>query len=182
MNEFQILTYMLSKKGREVGADDHEIMKKLGMDEDKDFQALHQLLKSYSEYISVIGLKVQQNPLNNKWFLTYSDNIDKMIKINPFQGRTRIATTLVAILIAIMCQDENEKIITIEQIRRIRKKQNIERDLKDLEELGLIEINKNKITITDNVGFYIDIPEFIIKIKETIDENREETLRSESPV
>jgi len=81
-----------------------------------------------------------------------------LLSVNPFQGRTRLASTLVAVLIATTCDDEGA---TIEHIRRIRKIKDVGPDLKELEALGLVKVKGNKVALTERVGYYIDVAQFM---------------------
>jgi hypothetical protein len=168
MNEFQILSYLLSRRGDTIGADESTIMQKLGLKGDEGLQQLYSLLDSYSNRIEIFGLKVERNPLNGYWFLTYSDELGEFATVNPFSGRTRIAMTFISILIAATCNDTAP---SIEEIKKIRKKKDITRDLKDLEELGLIEMEKGLIHLTEKVGFFIDVTGFLEKFKQFLEKN-----------
>lgn len=144
------------------------MMKKLGLKGDEGLHQLYALLDSYSNKIEIFGLKVERNPLNGYWFLTYLDELGELTTVNPFSGRTRIAMTFISILIAAICNDTTP---SMEEIKKIRKKKDITRDLKDLEELGLIEIEKGLVRLTEKVGFYIDVIKFLEKFKQYLEKN-----------
>ena len=162
------MTYLLSRRGDDIGADEATMMKRLGLKGDEGLHQFYSLLDSYSNRIEIFGLKVERNPLNGYWFLTHSDELDELAGVNPFPGRSRIAMTFVSILIAATCA---ETAPSIEEIKKIRKKKDITRDLKDLEELGLVEIKKGVVKLTDKVGFYIDMTAFFEKFKQFLEKN-----------
>nr|MDO8115631.1 hypothetical protein [Candidatus Sigynarchaeota archaeon] len=158
MNEFSVITVMLSKRGDEIGATDEMLLKQLGYEGEEALGDLYRLLDAYAKHVEVIGLRVEQNPLNGYWFLSQSEDTTGAARINPFQGRSRLASTLIAILIA-TASNKNEA--TISSVKKIRNVKDISIDLKDLENMGLIKLKGEIVNITDKIGFYVNLPDFI---------------------
>ncbi|MHA1749785.1 MAG: hypothetical protein ACTSYF_14220 [Promethearchaeota archaeon] len=167
MNEFQLITYLLSKKGEQIGVDEESLLKALKLEGAAGAQKLHLMLDEYAKMINVFGLKIQRNPLNNKWFLTYSDSISEQFKINPFIGRTRLASTFLSIVLLTLF---NENKVTIDLIQKIRNKKTISDDIEELINLGIIERRNDEILLTDKSGFYINFLKFIKGFKDIIQE------------
>ncbi len=158
MNEFKVVSFMLARRGDAIGATDEELVAALGLQGKGDAEQLYRILQAYSNSIGIFGFKVERNVLDGHWFLTCTGDVAGQARINPFQGRTRLASSLVAVLIATTCDDEGA---TVEQVRRIRKVKDVAPDLKELEALGLIKVRGNKVSLTERVGYYIDLAQFM---------------------
>ncbi len=158
MNEFNVITLMLSKRGDELGATDEMLLAQLGYEGKDSLGDLYRLLDAYAKHIEIMGLRVEQNPLNGRWFLSHSEEITNAARINPFQGRSRLASTLIAILIATASERETA---TVSSIKKIRNVKDISPDLKDLEGMGLITIAGETILLTEKVGYYVDLSNFM---------------------
>src|SRR5512137_1251000 len=140
MNEFKVISFLLARRGDVIGATDEELVAALGLQGKGGTDELYRLLQAYSSNIEIFGFKVERNALDGHWFLACTGDVASQARINPFQGRIRLASTLVAVLIATTCDDEGA---TIEQIRRIRKIKDVAADLKELEALGLVKVKGN---------------------------------------
>jgi hypothetical protein len=158
MNEFKAISFLLARRGDVIGATEEELVAALGLKGKGDSVQLYRLLQAYSSSIEIFGFKVERNALDGHWFLACTGDVAGQVRINPFQGRTRLASTLVAVLIAVTYDDEGA---TIEQIRRLRKVKDVAPDLKELESLGLVKLKGNKIALTERVGYYIDVAQFV---------------------
>jgi hypothetical protein len=141
-----------------IGATDDELVAALGLQGKGGIEKLYQLMQAYASSIELFGLKVERNALDGHWFLACTGDVASQARINPFQGRTRLASTLVAVLIATTCDDEGA---TVEQIRRLRKIKDVTADLKELESLGLVKVKGNKVVLTERVGYYVDVARFM---------------------
>ncbi|MBN2153802.1 MAG: hypothetical protein JW839_20255 [Candidatus Lokiarchaeota archaeon] len=158
MNEFKVISLLLARRGDVIGATDEELVAALGLEGKGGAEQLYRLLQAYSSSIGIFGFKVERNALDGHWFLACTEDVAGQARINPFQGRTRLASTLVAVLIATTCDDEGA---TVEQVRRIRKIKDVAPDLKELEALGLVKVKGNRVSLTDRVGYYIDLAQFM---------------------
>lgn len=158
MNEFSILTYMLSQRGEHIGATEEQLMDKLNLEDKGGMPYLHELLDSYAEHLSLLGLKLARNHLENTWFITFDEELHAIGKVNPFHGRTRLASTLVAILVAMICDGDSPRMSRVKEIRR---KKDISMDIKELTDLGLISVDGDEIKLRGKVGYYINLLEFM---------------------
>lgn len=171
MNEFKALMYLLSRRGDAVGVDEDTLMDDLGIRGGDGGARLHALMDAFASYVSELGLKVEQNPLDGKWFLVHDDELASLAPLNPFPGRTRLASTLVAVLIASACQEDTP---TIDDIKKVRNKKDITKDLKELEELGLLNTEGDRVLFTEKVGYYIDMLEFTKRLAAYLDRKENE--------
>lgn len=167
MNEFKVISYFLSRRGDEIGATDDTMIEALGLKGEESHQQLYRLLETYSSKIALFGFKIEKNSLDGHWFLSCTNDISENSRMNPFQGRTRLASTLIAILISMIC-DDNE--VTINQVKKIRNVKDITQDLKDLETMGLVHVHGYKIVVLDRVGYFIDLADFIKRFNDYLNE------------
>ncbi|MEX2680529.1 MAG: hypothetical protein Q6373_002945 [Candidatus Sigynarchaeota archaeon] len=158
MNDFKVISFLLARRGDVIGATDEELIAALGLQGKGAPEQLYRILQAYSNSIEIFGFKVERNVLDGHWFLACTGDVAGQARINPFQGRTRLASTLVAVLIATTCDEGGA---TVEQVRRIRKIKDVAPDLKELEALGLVKVKGDKISLTERVGYYIDMAQFM---------------------
>jgi len=169
MNEFKAISYLLSRRGDSIGATDEALIEALGLKDDggDSRQQLYQLLETYASEIALFGFKVEKNPLDGHWFLSCTNDITENARMNPFQGRTRLASTLVAIMISMTCDDDE---VTVERVKKIRNVKEITQDLKELEGMGLIHVHENKIEVLERIGYFIDLGDFMKRFSEYLNE------------
>nr|MDO8110007.1 hypothetical protein [Candidatus Sigynarchaeota archaeon] len=167
MNEFKVISFMLSRRGEVIGASDDALMKSLGLEGESGREKLYRLLDAYSRNVEMFGLKVERNALDGHWFLSCTGDVVENARVNPFQGRTRLASTLVAIIIATTTDEEPA---TVERVKKLRNVKDVTQDLKELENMGLIKVNGNAITMTERIGYYVDLGGFIKRFNEYLNE------------
>jgi hypothetical protein len=167
MNEFKVISFLLSRRGETIGATDEALIEALGLAGEASHQRLYALLETYANEIALFGFKVEKNLLDGHWFLSCSSDITEQARMNPFQGRNRLASTLVAILISITCNDDE---VTVDRVKKLRNVKEVSQDLKDLEAQGLIHVQGNKIAVTERVGYYIDLGEFMKRFTDYLNE------------
>jgi hypothetical protein len=171
MNEISILMNLLSKKrnNAQIGAPKEEILDILGVKEKYSSIYFQKLLIELSNYLQPIGMQIRCNPLNSYWFITFESEISELISANPFEGRPSLAATLFCILI--YCLKSSGK-ASISDIQKLRNKKYIVDDLKELETLGYIIVNREteQVKLTPLIGYKLDIPKLLLqtalKIKE----------------
>ncbi|HME51192.1 MAG TPA: hypothetical protein VKM55_03165 [Candidatus Lokiarchaeia archaeon] len=167
MNEFKVISYILARRGDEIGATDDAMIEALGLKGKDSRQQLYRLLESYASKMALFGFKVEKNPLDGHWFLSCTNDISENSRMNPFQGRTRLASTLVAILISMTCDDGE---VTVDRVKKIRNVKDITQDLKELEAMGLLRVHGNKIIVLERVGYFIDLADFMKRFNDYLNE------------
>jgi hypothetical protein len=125
-------------------------------------------LANFTQYSNLMGLKIKQNPFNQKWYVCFNPDLNKINQTNPFENHPRLGATLYTILALILIH-RNE--ISIDMIKKYRKKQNISTDLEQLENMNYIIRKSNKITIHPNLGYYLDFPQLLKSFENTNFEN-----------
>ncbi len=167
MNEMSILMHVMSKKegsGR-YGATMKEILKILSISPDSKNASIYfqDLIANFSKYLEPLGLQTKFNPIDNNWFISHEAEISDIINANPFEGKPRLAATL---LCSLICCLRNSGIGKIHQIKELRKKKNVVEDLKELEEKGYLEIDDNhlQVRLTPLIGYQLDLSKLFIKL------------------
>lgn len=136
------------------GAPAEEILKTLHWPEKLGCGELQKKLSEFDTYLQPLGLQVRLNPLNDFWFVAFRQDISEFAVQNPFGGKLRLPATLLA---TIICMVKYRNQVPISAIREIRKKETVLEDLKQLQNLGYIEITGEKITLTPLIGYQLDL-------------------------
>jgi hypothetical protein len=78
------------------------------------------------------------------------------VKANPFEDKPRLAASLFSVLVSCMV---NLGSSSVSEIAKLRKKKGILSDLKELEDRGYINLNKDsgEISLTPLIGYELDI-------------------------
>ena len=166
MNEFSILMAKLSTFSIDPdsgslnykGATTEELCEALNLKGNYRKISLFNKLANFTQYINLMGLKIKQNPFNQKWYACYKPDLNEINQTNPFENHPKLGATLYTILALILIH-RNE--ISIDMIKQYRKKQNISLDLEQLENMKYIIKKSNKITIHPNLGYYLDFPQLL---------------------
>ena len=164
MNELTVLMNLLSKKTNlyQIGATKKEILNALNVKDKNKLIYFQNLISNLSNYLEPLGLQVKFNPLNSHWYLSFDSNTSEIISANLFDGKPRLAATLFFILVFCF---KNSGIAKIQKIQELRKKKGILEDLKELEKMGLIIIEKKskKIQLTSLIGYLLDLEKLFMK-------------------
>ncbi len=157
---------MLSNKTNlyQIGATKRDILHTLNVKNKNKSGYFQNLITNLSKYIEPLGLQIRYNPINSHWFISYDSDISDLISANPFDNKPRLAATLFCTLV--ICLKNHEGISPITEIEKIRKKKNILEDLKELEQKGYLEIEKdlNSIKLTPLIGYQLDIEKLFVKL------------------
>ncbi len=165
MNEAQLLMFLLSRKKNEstIGATRDEICAQLGFtDKNADYKFWN-LLSGLNKSLFPLGVVTKFNPVNSHWFLGFQDKMEHDFGKSTHILVPRLAALLFTILILYVSKSSH---ITVKKIQEIRNKQDISKDLQELEKLGYILINEEIVSLTPKVFYYINVEELIDKIKE----------------
>jgi len=166
LNEISILMHMLSNKNNlyQIGATKREILHTLNVKNKNKSGYFQNLITNLSKYIEPLGLQIRYNPINSHWFISYDSDISDLISANPFDNKPRLAATLFCTLV--ICLKNPEGISPITEIEKIRKKKNILEDLKELEQKGYLELDKdiNSVKLTPLIGYQLDLEKLFVKL------------------
>ncbi len=159
MNTLSFVTYLLSRKKNlfQMGATEEEIMESLNLKGKNKTLYLYNILINLSNYIAPLGLNIKFNPIDAHWFLAHDFETTELIQATSFDLVPRLAATLLCIIA--LCLKNSGTTNSIE-LKKLRKKQDVSQDLKELEELGYIEIDKptrQKVSLTPLIGYRINI-------------------------
>lgn len=165
MNEFSILMHLLTKKNtiQNLGASKKEIIETLNYDNKNKGILFTETIINLANYIKPIGLHIRYNPIDSHWFISHETDISDLLKINPFEGRPKLAATLFCVIICCLKHSGSSKIA---EIKKIRDKKDISDDLKELEQMGYLIINKeqSKIELTPLIGYQLNLEKLLIKV------------------
>ena len=121
------------------------------------------LITHLSSYVEPLGLQVKFNPLNSHWYLSFESETSELISANVFNGKPRLAASMFCTLV---CCFKNSGVTTIQKVKELRKKKGVLEDLKELEKMGFLNIEKNlnQVHLTPLIGYLLDIERLFIKI------------------
>lgn len=177
INEFSILMNLLSRRvnKNQIGATKKEIMNALNLKEKKDNYYLQELLTELSNYIEPLGLYIRFNPMDDHWFISHDFETSNLLSANPFEDKPKLAATLFCILV---CCLTNSGPSSIKQIKKLRKKKGVRKDLQELEKMGYIDINdeKKEVFLTPLIGYKLDIQNLFIKLSLKLKNDDKEEL------
>ncbi|MFX1480973.1 MAG: hypothetical protein ACFFCI_23055 [Promethearchaeota archaeon] len=171
MNETTVLMHLLSKKINKfhIGATKEEILKILNLKGKNESIFFQDLIIHLSNYLEPIGLQIRFNPLNTRWYIAFETRSSDFISANPFEGKPRLAATLFCSLI---CCLENNGTGKVQDLKEIRKKKKIIDDLKELSEMGYLDLDlsKSEVRLTPLIGYQLDLnklfTKFALKLKD----------------
>ena len=121
------------------------------------------MLSGLNKTLFPIGVVTKFNPVNSHWYLGFQEKMEHKFGKSTLILSPRIAALLFTILILYVSKSTH---ITIKKIQEIRNKQDLSKDIRDLEKLGFITFDEDVITVTPKIFYYIDVEELIEKIKE----------------
>lgn len=165
MNELTVLMHLLSKKisKSQIGATKQEILKNLNVKDKNKSIYFQTMINNLSNYLGPLGLQVRFNPLNSYWYISFDPETTEIISANPFEGNPRLAATLYCTMI---CCFNSTGEATIQKIKELRKKKGVLEDIKELDKMGFVNLEKslNKVSLTPLIGYLLDLEKLFVKI------------------
>jgi len=165
MNELSILMHLLSKKTNtfQMGSTEDEILDSLNIKDKNKLHEFQKLINYLSYHVEPLGLQVRFNPLDSHWFLAFDHDVSDLISANPFGDQPRLGATL---FYTLACCFSNSGVGKINEIRNLRKKKFVIEDLKELEKLGYLKIEKYDgiVRLTPLIGYKLDLNSLFVKI------------------
>jgi len=153
-----------SKKDKiQIGATKEEILKAINIHGKNESIYFQSLITHLSNYIEPVGLQIRFNPLSSRWYIAFERYLSDFFSANPFEGYPRLAATLFCTLI---CCLKNLGIAKIQDIKEIRKKKHVIEDLKELQNMGYLELDDKlgKVCLTPLIGYQLDLNKLFIKL------------------
>lgn len=173
MNEFSILIQLLSRNINKIqkGATEDELTEAMSLGGKNKFIQLQTVLNNLSKYIEPLGLQIKFNPLDFHWFISHDEDLDDLVSANPFEDKPRLAASLFSVLVLALKNLGNAK---ISEIKKIRKKKGIKRDLKDLEDMGYVQMFENLgyVKLTPLIGYEIDLQKLFNNVSLKLDSQK----------
>ncbi|MGV9205972.1 MAG: hypothetical protein ACOC44_18335 [Promethearchaeia archaeon] len=161
--------HLLSKEDKEsntIGTTKKEALEYLNIGPRNNDGYFQDLLAHLAEYIRPLGLQVRFNPMINRWYLSYEDSVSDLIEANPFSDKPRLPATLFCILTVALSHSGK---IRVKDVKELRKKKGIHRDLNDLEDLGYIKLETDNkgiefIRLTPLIGYQLDMEKLSLNL------------------
>ncbi len=165
MNEISVLMHLLSRKKSiyQIGATKEDILEQLNANHKNKSIYFQNLITGLSTYLEPLGFQIRYNPLDSHWFINYDPEISELISANPFEGKPSLAATLLCTLTLCL---KNSGVSSIQEIGKLRRKKDINEDLKILEEKGYLLIDKNSghLQLTPLIGYQLDMHQLFVKL------------------
>ncbi len=166
MNEYAVLVKLLTRTGTPIGASIEDMLDALGLPEDAGRHILFKKLSGLHSRLRPIGLYIKHNPVSGVFYLDTSD--DFTIAQDSTVLPDRLAATL---LIVITLAYQEGGWVSIDRVREFRKKalQGVMTDLRELQNLGYVEIeqDKKRVRLGIRVPFEIDYEAFFKDLAES---------------
>jgi len=165
VNELSVLMHLLSNKKSlcQIGATKKEIFQTLNIKDKNKNIHFQDLLINLSKYLEPLGLQVRFNPIDSRWFISYDLELSGALSVNPFNDKPKLAATLFTCLVSCL---QNNGIGELSEIKTLRNKKDLITDLKELEEMGFIQINKDQgfVRLTPLIGYQLDLEHLFVKL------------------
>lgn len=157
--------HLLSRKITvdKMGASEEEILDALNLKTKNKSIRFQYLVANLSKYIENLGLQVMYNPLDEHWFISFDQDISDLVSANPFENQPKIAATLFCTL---ACCFKSSGTCKIHEIVELRKKKGVLDDLKILEKMGYVVIDKklDQVRLTPLIGYELDLNALFTKL------------------
>jgi hypothetical protein len=165
MNELSILMHLLSRRVNKyrLGATEEEICGLLNISGKYQAGLFNQLLINLSKHIEILGLNIRFNPIDDHWYISYESEISNIVKANPFENKPRLAASLFSIVISCI---SNFGTTSVSEIAKLRKKKGILSDLRELENQGYINLDRDsgEISLTPLIGYELDFNQLLTNL------------------
>jgi len=165
MNEITILMHLLSKKidSFQMGATQEEIFKTLNIYGKNESAYFQNLIRHLSNFIEPLGLQIRFNPMSSRWYIAFEMDTSDLVSANPFEDKPRLAATLFC---TIICCLKSKGTANIQLVKDIRKKKHVLADLKELKEMGYLDLNENlnRVKLTPLIGYHLDLNNLFNKL------------------
>ncbi|WXG40906.1 MAG: hypothetical protein WED07_09070 [Candidatus Freyarchaeum deiterrae] len=162
--ELQLLSLLLIlTHGKKPGITSEEL-RAIFLTEEEDESNLHNLMNTLQDKLNEIGLQLKYVPTEKRWIITVNDLGSTLVP--SFLIDRSVTATLAVILSLIL---EKGAPIEKEELKFLKEKmseEQLQKNLKTLEENGYIGIEKNIITLKNRIIYEVDLDEFRKKISE----------------
>ncbi len=163
MNEFAILMRLLTRTGTPIGASMEDMLDALDLPEDAGPQYVYRLLGRLNQRLSDLGLAVRHNPLDHIFY------IDTTARLHGLPEESGLPDRLAATLLTVITLAFQEGgWVSFSRVREFRKKSmaGVRSDLRELENLGYVEIDKanKRVRPGMKVPIEIDFEEFFRRL------------------
>lgn len=162
--ELQLLCLLLIlSHGKKPGITSEEL-REIFLTDKEDESNLHNLISTLQEKLNEIGLQLKYIPTERRWIITVNDLGSALV---PSFLIDRSVTATLAVILALVLEkgapiDRGE----LNFLKEKMSEEQLQKNLKILEENGYIGIEKNSITLKNRTIYEVDIEEFKKRISE----------------
>ncbi len=162
--ELQLLSLLLIlSHGKKPGVSSEELRKIFLMD-GEDESSLYRLIGELQDKLKEVGLQLKYIPTERRWIIVVNDLGSALV---PSFLIDRSVTATLSVILALIL--EKGAPIEKEELSFLKEKmseEQLQKNLKTLEENGYIGIEKNIITLKNRTLYEVDIDEFKKKLSE----------------
>nr|MDO8082298.1 hypothetical protein [Candidatus Freyarchaeota archaeon] len=162
--ELQLLSLLLIlSHGKKPGITSEEL-REIFLTDEEDESNLHNLISTLQDKLNEIGLQLKYIPTERRWMIVVNDLGSALV---PSFLIDRSVTATLAVILALIL--EKGAPLEKEELNFLKEKmseEQLQKNLKILEENGYIGIEKNVITLKNRTIYEVDIDEFKEKISE----------------
>lgn len=162
--ELQLLSLLLIlSHGKKPGVSSEELRKIFLMD-GEDESSLYRLIGELQDKLKEVGLQLKYIPTERRWVIVVNDLGSALV---PSFLIDRSVTATLSVILALIL--EKGAPIEKEELTFLKEKmseEQLQKNLKTLEENGYIGIEKNIITLKNRTLYEVDIDEFKKKLSE----------------
>ncbi len=165
-NEYAIIMKLITRSGNPMGAGMEDILDALGLPDGSGNHIVIRHLAGLHKHLQRLGLMIRHNPVNNVFYLDTLGSIEIAEEETPLPDR--LAATL---LVVITLTYQEGEWIPFTRVKEFRNKsiRGIREDLRELSDLGYVEIDKKgkRVRPGSRVAFEIDYESFFRKLAST---------------
>ena len=168
MNEFAILTKLITRTGTPMGAGVEDMLDALGLPEHSGRHILFERLAELYEQFKPMGLVIKHNPIDHVFYLDTSSHTDSIAEETVLSDR--LAATL---LVVITLSYQEGGWVTYNRVKEFRRKsmRSLREDFKELSSQGYLEIESSskKVRPGVRVAFEIDYETFFRELAKKVE-------------
>ena len=151
---------ILSASTEPPGSSIENLMQMLGLEGTIGRQKIFSLLNMLDEYLKPIGLRLKFDPNYKVWYIHHVHPPEDVVSLNL---PARLAATLLYVLIL---THDTGAAVEIEKVAKYRgkSKKGVQEDLRELERMKLVAVEKDLVRPSKYLPFIIDIDKFFTKL------------------
>ncbi|MHA1771623.1 MAG: hypothetical protein ACTSYL_05430 [Candidatus Thorarchaeota archaeon] len=154
LNEYAILTNLLTRTGKPIGAGVEDMLDALGYPELEGRAVLFQRLAALHQLLEPLGLAIRFNPIDDVFYIDVQPTVDVGLAQEVLPDR--LAATLLAVMTLAY---QKGGWVSAKQVQGIRKKslRSIRDDLRELAKSGYVEYDRSSGNVRPGIRVPFEI-------------------------